>query len=211
MIESVERSMIKLREAIDTGMHLSNPPGMSKKIEGYDAKKTHYGPAIERVLAIIDKGVKDRLTVNGEILRLHAEMQSKWESIKDEMKEMDVVVDEVQADNRGQQLRDSISSMLSNDRSTIGSGRETPGNQEPFSEQQQPAAAFGAKTILVANPIFSEDSDLSSVKHDFTTGYAIGQQYWQYSPRSVDFAKSPSVEWVHEHSRCRHWPQLQTP
>ncbi|KAJ0355132.1 hypothetical protein COL154_000724 [Colletotrichum chrysophilum] len=133
MIESVERSMIKLREAIDTGMHLSNPPAMSKKIEGYDAKKTHYGPAIERVLAIIDKGVKDRLTVNGEILRLHAEMQSKWESIKDEMREMDVVVDEVQADNRGQQLRDSISSMLSNDRSTIGSGRETPGSSPPSS------------------------------------------------------------------------------
>ncbi|OHF01378.1 hypothetical protein CORC01_03411 [Colletotrichum orchidophilum] len=133
MIESVERSMVKLREAVDTGMHLSNPPTMIKKIENYDAKKTHYGPAIERVLAIIDKGVKDRLTVNGEILRLHAEMESKWESIKDEMREMDVVVDEVQVDTRGQQLRDSISSMLSNDRSTIGSGRDTPGSSPPSS------------------------------------------------------------------------------
>ncbi|KAF6790046.1 karyogamy protein [Colletotrichum sojae] len=133
MIESVERSMKKLREAVDTGLHLSSPPTMSKKIESYDAKKTHYGTAIERVLAIIDKGVKDRLTVNGEILRLHAEMQSKWESIKDEMREMDVVIDEVQADNRGQQLRDSISSMLSNDRSTIGSGHETPGSSPPSS------------------------------------------------------------------------------
>ncbi|KAL2879985.1 hypothetical protein SGCOL_004704 [Colletotrichum sp. CLE4] len=133
MIESVERSMIKLREAVDTGMHLSSPPTMIKKIESYDAKKTHYGPAIERVLAIIDKGVKDRLTVNGEILRLHAEMQSKWESIKDEMREMDVVVDEVQVDTRGQQLRDSISSMLSNDRSTIDSGRDTPGSSPPSS------------------------------------------------------------------------------
>ncbi|TQN75384.1 hypothetical protein CSHISOI_00030 [Colletotrichum shisoi] len=133
MIESVERSMHKLRESVDSGMHLSNPPTMIKKIESYDAKKTHYGPAIERVLAIIDKGVKDRLTVNGEILRLHAEMQAKWDSLKDEMREMDVVVDEVQADTRGQQLRDSISSMLSNDRSTIGSGRETPGSSPPSS------------------------------------------------------------------------------
>ncbi|KAK1976099.1 cortical protein KAR9-domain-containing protein [Colletotrichum cereale] len=133
MIESVERSMHKLREAVDAGMHLSNPPNMIKKIESYDAKKTHYGPAIERVLAIIDRGVKDRLTVNGEILRLHAEMQSKWESLKDEMREMDMVVDEVQADTRGQQLRDSISSMLSNDRSTIGSGHDTPGSSPPSS------------------------------------------------------------------------------
>ncbi|KAK2046956.1 KAR9-domain-containing protein [Colletotrichum somersetense] len=133
MIESVERSMQKLREAVDAGMHLSNPPSMIKKIESYDAKKTHYGPAIERVLAIIDKGVKDRLTVNGEILRLHAEMQSKWDSLKDDMREMDVVVDEVQADTRGQQLRDSISSMLSNDRSTIDSGHDTPGSSPPSS------------------------------------------------------------------------------
>jgi hypothetical protein len=76
MYESVERSAAKLREAVDTGMHLTNQPTMAKKLENYEAKKTHYGPAIERVLSIIDKGVKDRLTVNGEILRLHAEMQS---------------------------------------------------------------------------------------------------------------------------------------
>ncbi|WQF77831.1 Putative karyogamy protein, KAR9 [Colletotrichum destructivum] len=159
MIESVERSMHKLRESVDSGMHLSNPPTMIKKIESYDAKKTHYGPAIERVLAIIDKGVKDRLTVNGEILRLHAEMQAKWDSLKDEMREMDVVVDEVQADTRGQQLRDSISSMLSNDRSTIGSGRETPGSSPPSSvimsslgfEPKTPANKFAKNRSVSTN------------------------------------------------------------
>ncbi|KAK2004613.1 KAR9-domain-containing protein [Colletotrichum falcatum] len=159
MIESVERSMQKLKEAVDAGMHLSNPPSMIKKIESYDAKKTHYGPAIERVLAIIDKGVKDRLTVNGEILRLHAEMQSKWDSLKDEMREMDVVVDEVQADTRGQQLRDSISSMLSNDRSTIGSGHDTPGSSPPSSvimsslgfEPSTPAKRFTKSRSMSTN------------------------------------------------------------
>ncbi|KZL69649.1 karyogamy protein [Colletotrichum incanum] len=159
MIESVERSMHKLREAVDAGMHLSNPPTMIKKIESYDAKKTHYGPAIERVLAIIDKGVKDRLTVNGEILRLHAEMLAKWDSLKDEMREMDVVVEEVQADTRGQQLRDSISSMLSNDRSTIGSGRDTPGSSPPSSvimsslgfEPTTPANKFAKNRAVSTN------------------------------------------------------------
>ncbi|WYZ34812.1 hypothetical protein EsH8_I_001088 [Colletotrichum jinshuiense] len=171
MIESVERSMIKLRDAVDTGLHLSSPPTMSKKIESYDAKKTHYGPAIERVLAIIDKGVKDRLTVNGEILRLHAEMQSKWDSIKDEMREMDVVVDEVQADTRGQQLRDSISSMLSNDRSTIGSGRETPGSSPPSS-------VIMSTLVIVANTFFpasAQAHDLPTIEHDFET--------WQHTVR----------------------------
>ncbi|KAH6610535.1 hypothetical protein Trco_000555 [Trichoderma cornu-damae] len=133
MHESVERSLMKLREAVDAGMHLTNQPSIAKKIESYEAKKTHYGPAIERVLAIIDKGVKDRLTVNGEILRLHTEMHTRWESLKLDMGEMDIVLEDIYAERKSQQLRDSISSMLSNDRSTSGSGMETPGSSPPSS------------------------------------------------------------------------------
>ncbi|KAK0632376.1 hypothetical protein B0T14DRAFT_560074 [Immersiella caudata] len=133
MYESVERSVARLKEGLDAGMHLTNQPVMSKKIESFEAKKTHYGPAIERVLSIIDKGVKDRLTVNGEILRLHAEMQTKWEDLKETMAELDATLEEIQADKKGQQLRDSVSSMLSNDRSTIASGIETPQSSPPSS------------------------------------------------------------------------------
>jgi hypothetical protein len=128
MYESVDRSLVKLKEALDSGVHLNNPATMGKKIESYEAKKMHYGPAIERVLSIIDKGVKDRLTVNGEILRLHSDMQHKWESLKDQMNELDLSIEELHADKRNQQLRDSISSMVSNDRSTLGSINGTPGS-----------------------------------------------------------------------------------
>ncbi|KAI1817747.1 KAR9-domain-containing protein [Poronia punctata] len=133
LIESVDRSMGKLREGVEQGVQFSNPPAMGKKIENYEAKKIHYGPAIERVLSIIDKGVKDRLTVNGEILRLHTEIEARWEDLKGQMKHLDSVLEEVQADKRSQQLRDSISSMLSNDRSTVASGNETPGSSPPSS------------------------------------------------------------------------------
>lgn len=133
MIDSVDRSMAKLREAADQGLQLSSPTAMGKKIENYEAKKVHYGPAIERVLSIIDKGVKDRLTVNGEILRLHNELQSRWEELRESMGRMGVVLDEIQSDRQSQQLRDSISSMLSNDRSTLASGNDTPGSSPPSS------------------------------------------------------------------------------
>ncbi|KAI0483258.1 KAR9-domain-containing protein [Xylariaceae sp. FL0804] len=133
MTDSVDRSMAKLREGIDQGLQLSNPAVMSKKIESYEAKKTHYGPAVERVLSIIDKGVKDRLTVNGEIMRLHTEVQSRWDEQKRQMKELDATLEEVQLDKSNQKLRDSISSMLSNDRSTVASGNETPGSSPPSS------------------------------------------------------------------------------
>lgn len=127
MYDSVERSVTKLRESVDQGLHLNNPAVMGKKIDSYEAKKCHYGPAIERVLGIIGKGVKDRLTVNGEILRLHSDMQRKWEGLKSRMNELDVSIDEIHADHRNQQLRDSISSTVSNDRFTNAS-YDTPGS-----------------------------------------------------------------------------------
>ncbi|KXJ95972.1 cortical protein KAR9-domain-containing protein [Microdochium bolleyi] len=130
MIESVDRSMSKLRESIDQGLQASNPTVMGKKLESYEAKKTHYGPAIERVLSIIDRGVKDRLTVNGEILRLHTEMQSKWDEVREHMLEFDVILEALHADRKSQHLRDSISSMLSNDQSSLGS-------KEPYCELEQ--------------------------------------------------------------------------
>lgn len=134
MTDSVDRSVERLKEAVDTGMQLTNPPGFLKKLESYEAKKTHYGPAIDRVLLIIERGVKDRLTVNGEILRLHNEMQAKWEDLKNQIKDMDMSLDELHTDRRGNNLRDSISSMLSNDMmSTVGSGVETPGSSPPSS------------------------------------------------------------------------------
>ncbi|EHL03421.1 hypothetical protein M7I_0644 [Glarea lozoyensis 74030] len=128
MYESVERSVMKLKAAVETGLHLNNPATMGKQIESYESKKTHYGPAIEQVLFIIENGVKDRSTVNGEILRLHSDMQGKWNNLKEQMAELDVSLEEIQADKRNQQLRDSISSMVSNDRSTIGSFNDTPGS-----------------------------------------------------------------------------------
>ncbi|KAF1985417.1 karyogamy protein [Aulographum hederae CBS 113979] len=127
MCESVERSLAKLREALDEGVQHTNIPVMSKKVESYEQKKQHYGPAIERVLAIIDRGVKDRLTVNGEILRLQTEMRKRLSDLEAEMKAMDFVLVELNV-NRHQQLRDSISTILSNDRSVSSSVVDTPGS-----------------------------------------------------------------------------------
>ncbi|KAK3383764.1 hypothetical protein B0T24DRAFT_61517 [Lasiosphaeria ovina] len=152
MYESVERGVSRLREAVDSGMHLTNQPMMSKKIENYEAKKTHYGPSIDRVLSIIDKGVKDRLTVNGEILRLHNEMQAKWEDLKERMAELDLALEELHADKKSQQLRDSVSSMLSNDRSTIASGNETPQSSPPSSVIMSSLGLGSAANIKATKP-----------------------------------------------------------
>ncbi len=126
MCESVGRSLSKLFEAVDSGAQHHSPASLAKKIESYEAKKTHYGPAIERVLAITEKGISERLTVNGEILRLYAEMKKRYEAMQSQMKEMDVTLEELNT-SRNQQLRDSISTIISIDRSTLGS-LDTPGS-----------------------------------------------------------------------------------
>jgi hypothetical protein len=61
-------------------------------------------------------------------------MQAKWADLKNQINEMDLTLDELHADKRGNHLRDSISSMLSNDMaSTVGSGVETPQSSPPSS------------------------------------------------------------------------------
>ena len=144
LCESVERSVSKLQESIDAGNQHNNPPVLAKKIESYEAKKIHYGPAIERVLAIIEKGVKDRLTVNGEILRLQQETRSRWRAIEAEMKDMDLALDDLSM-NKNQQLRDSISTIMSADKSVAGS-IDTPGSSPASSP------IFGSSVVSKSDP-----------------------------------------------------------
>ena len=46
-------------------------------------------PATSKVLSIIDKGVHDRVTKNGETLRRHAESAQRWKSLRDRISRTD--------------------------------------------------------------------------------------------------------------------------
>ncbi|KAL1982339.1 hypothetical protein VTN96DRAFT_1433 [Rasamsonia emersonii] len=127
MCESVERSIGKLQESLEAGDHVNNPTAITKKIESYEAKKMHYIPAIDRVLSIIQKGVNDRLTVNGEILTLLSDMKSRVDALKASMKVMDGLLEETPI-SKSQQLRDSISSIITMDSPATGSAIGTPGS-----------------------------------------------------------------------------------
>lgn len=86
------------------------------------------GPAIQRVLAIIDKGVSDRLTVNGEILRLHTAMHKRWKYIEQEMATTDEVLTELNLHASQQALRDSVSTIMSMEARSPNSMMQTPGS-----------------------------------------------------------------------------------
>ncbi|KAA8892811.1 cortical protein KAR9-domain-containing protein [Sphaerosporella brunnea] len=132
MMDSIERSMGKLKESViaweESGGRAERD--LQKKMENYEAKKMHYGSAIQRTFSIIGKGIKDRFTVNGEIIRLDASLRIRWKHLDDQMLDLDQTLRNLQLDT--QALRDSISSLTSLD---ITSGRNTPGSSPASSVQ----------------------------------------------------------------------------
>lgn len=186
LCESIERSVIKLQESIDGGAQHNNPPALAKKVENYEAKKTHYGPAIERVISIIEKGVKDRLTVNGEILRLQLDTRARWTNIESELKDMDSALDDLNT-NKNQQLRDSISSIVSMDRSAVGSSVDTP-RSSPASSIVM-GATNGHEDVPI--PSVEGASRRSSVFSSTTTRPAGARRYFSLPPGSASATNLP--------------------
>ncbi|KAH9852647.1 hypothetical protein C2E23DRAFT_868490 [Lenzites betulinus] len=63
--------------------------GFTTIVDSYEAKKKHYMPATTKVLSIIDKGVQDRVTKNGECLRRHAECTQRWRNLRERISRTD--------------------------------------------------------------------------------------------------------------------------
>ncbi|KAI0073529.1 hypothetical protein K474DRAFT_1603230 [Panus rudis PR-1116 ss-1] len=64
-------------------------------LDSFEAKKKHYMPATTKVLSIIDKGVQDRVTKNGECLRRHAECTQRWKNLKERIARTDTEMEKV--------------------------------------------------------------------------------------------------------------------
>lgn len=149
MAESVDRSIAKVQDALSSGFARTNPATFAKRVESFEAKKMHYMPAIERVLTIIQKGLKDRLTVNGEILRLNKELGARMRDLEDCIRELSTSLEPVTARSNSS-LRESISSIVSADRSlSSGTFAGTPGSSPassidlPTPASQKPAIRYG--------------------------------------------------------------------
>ncbi|EAU90504.2 hypothetical protein CC1G_00888 [Coprinopsis cinerea okayama7 len=89
-------------------------------LESYEAKKKHYMPATSKVLAIIDRGVRDRVTKNGETLRRHSESAQRWKTLRDRIARTDAELEKVR-----KILLNSDSTGSENDSSTSGTNPST--------------------------------------------------------------------------------------
>lgn len=136
MMKSVKKSLDAVDEAVEANVNLRHAPATTRKIEQYEAKKQHYCPSIESVIAILEQGVKKRTTVNGEISRLQEDIRSRWRALQHEIKHLDSQLEEytTDADLSQQQLRTSVSTILSTtETSQAPSTLLTPGTSPPSS------------------------------------------------------------------------------
>ncbi|KAK3068159.1 hypothetical protein LTR53_014494 [Teratosphaeriaceae sp. CCFEE 6253] len=193
MCESIARSYNKLRDGVDTGEHLKDPTSFTKKTENYEQKKIHYGPAIERVLAIIDRGVLDRLTVNGEILRLQSDMKRRWSALQADMRDMDLVLEDVANERSAQQMRDSVSTVVSSERSVSSSITADTRSSSPASSVMAASRKSSFQGSRTPVPLVSGKTRQSNIR---PSGAALTSRQASSSaiPRRAPFSRNATTD-----------------
>lgn len=186
MCESVSRTIQKMRSAIEDGEARGNGPAFARMIESYEAKKTHYAPAIERVLAIVDRGILDRLTVNGEILHLQTDMKRRWARLQNELRALNATLASLNVDTKNQQLRDSISTILSAGPSMAGSINEA---------RSSSASSISARSSLRESNTAKQKGGPrnSSVSRHSSLNYAKNAAGTRHSPSTQSRSMSPTL------------------
>ena len=196
MIDSIERSVEKLSEAVEQGYQRNQPVAFTKRVEAFEAKRLHYGPAIQRVIQIISKGLGDRLTINGEIVRLHKDISRKSRAMSELMDDMESILGDVKP-KKNSAFRESISSVQSTARSFSSSTFVDTPQSSPASSvdlsAQRPTPKYGMngyskpRAPSQTRPPLSLSSRRSSIQP--RTPSSMHSQSMQHGPKR---AASPS-------------------
>ncbi|KAF2108405.1 hypothetical protein BDV96DRAFT_605770 [Lophiotrema nucula] len=123
MYDSLMKSIQRLRQIIDEG----DDEKLGSRTSTYKDKREHYPPSMKRVLELIDIEMKNRATVNGEILRIQQDVRQKVTDLEQEIQDMDEFLEEFTSTRK---LRDSVSTVFSQrtEASLAGSAIDTPGS-----------------------------------------------------------------------------------
>lgn len=126
-----------------------------------EAKVKYYSPACARVLNILGKGIADRSTKNGEVLRRYGEMKTRWKSVQERIdmvaQDLDVVEQALDAPDSTQRARRSavgLAAALTPPRATTSrNGRLTTGNQLGLGPVSPPSRHLGPQTPNRGGPL----------------------------------------------------------
>ncbi|KIJ55356.1 hypothetical protein M422DRAFT_23954 [Sphaerobolus stellatus SS14] len=85
----------------------------------FESKKKYYMPSVTKILSVVDKGMRDRQTKNGECLRMNAEMRQRWRNLRERIGRIDSEMENV---------RRMLSDRLETDSSTSHPSTSKSGN-----------------------------------------------------------------------------------
>ncbi|GAA5864894.1 hypothetical protein JCM8547_009263 [Rhodosporidiobolus lusitaniae] len=150
------------------------------------AKVKYYSPACDRVLKILGKGIADRSTKNGEVLRRYSEMKGRWRNLRErigrveaEMKAVEEVLKE-QA-GRGADRAGQFGSTLTPPRVDAGS----PGRVSPFrrlANKMSPRNGLPPDLSPSSSPSRPSRLPASSSSPNFSNLRASTSQYGNLGP-----------------------------
>ncbi|KAH9840250.1 uncharacterized protein C8Q71DRAFT_482912 [Rhodofomes roseus] len=117
-------------------------------LDSFEAKKKHYMPATTKVLSIIDKGVQDRVTKNGECLRRHAESTQRWHNLRERIARTDAEMGAVRRVLTGEDISAASSEAGSSTSGTTSKSRPKNGFlQTPQLERSSKERTHSSNTL----------------------------------------------------------------
>lgn len=142
-------------------------------LNSFESKKKYYMPSVSKILSVVDKGVSDRVTKNGECLRLHAEMRQRWHNLKERIGRIDAEMESVRRQIiEGKLDRTETESSISRGTSRSSSGyldtpspprsRTQSSTSTTFSRSISPFRKFAARITNQTRTPSSKHERLSS-------------------------------------------------
>ncbi|KAL1747811.1 hypothetical protein HDZ31DRAFT_30974 [Schizophyllum fasciatum] len=136
--------------SLNASVRSDKPPAINMEVftslqESFEAKKKHYMPATSKVLSIIDKGVRDRVTKNGETLRRHAESAQRWKNLRERIQRTDSEMEGVRRLLLGEGTESEGGSSASGASRNGYLGTSPSRSKAPISRSMSPLRKFAKK------------------------------------------------------------------
>ena len=177
-------------------------------------------PATSKVLSIIDKGVQDRVTKNGETLRRHAESTKRWQALKEKIerteKEMETVRKVLSMEGNGPDEFGSVSEGTS--RSSLGylaapspdQHRRASGSIDsttsPISPFRKLAKKLGGRVSGRSTPVSKEENSKTPASDPLP---AVRKRQSMFPLQGVTNLATPQRP-AHKHSQSMMTPESPT-
>lgn len=121
-------------------------------LKSYEAKKKYYMPSTNKVINVLNKGIDERITKNGECLRKHADMKTRWDALKIKIRRVDNDMEKIckiLLDIENESAEAELSSVVSENSVILTTSPAGRSSRAPSTSSTSTLAKFAAKVSSV--------------------------------------------------------------